>query len=187
MAAIATIHIIKYPQFSLFSTSKINSFIKSSLISIQTGFDRGLATGCPLCTWPHLDIICTHRNIIATFEITYLRGASGLAPLSRLPFSSFSYDYYPFLHLHVIELHFFLERQSRINADFFPHHTIRCAAICISSDKAKRPSQSSYSSASRSPFFRFPLHSPLSKARFLSLSLRQILFLCHLRNLPDFC
>ena len=37
----------------------------------------------------------------------------------------------------MIELHFFLERQSRINADFFPHHTMRCAAICISGDKGK--------------------------------------------------
>ena len=145
----------------------------------------------------------------------------------------------------MIEPHFFLERQSRINADFFSHHTIRSTAICISDDKSKTTIAVLIQFCQPFPFFRFPLHSPLPKSLFfslfnlvklllciinskllqifsgshsihmkafpvmlvhlfrrasigeqpllafsetcfLSLSLRQFLFLCHSRNLPDF-
>ena len=68
----------------------------------------------------------------------------------------------------MIELHFFLKRQSRINADFFPHHTIRCAAICISSDKSKTIIAVLIQCCQPFPFFRFPLHSPLPESLFFS-------------------
>ena len=58
------------------------------------------------------------------FDIVFISAPFRLSFLQLLSIS----------HLHAIEPHLFLEWQPRINADFFPHHTIRCTAICISSD-----------------------------------------------------
>ena len=78
----------------------------------------------------------------------------------------------------MIELHFFLERQSRINADFFPHHTIRCAAICIFSDKSKTTIAVLIQFCQPLPFFRFLLHSPLPEPLFFSRFYLVELLLC---------
>ena len=78
----------------------------------------------------------------------------------------------------MIEIHFFLERQSRINADFFPHHTERCAAICVSSDKGKTIIAVLIQFCQTFPLFRFPLHSPLPKPLLFSLFYLVELFLC---------
>ena len=78
----------------------------------------------------------------------------------------------------MIELNFFLERKPRINADFFPHHTIRCTAICISSNKGKTTIAVLIQFCQSFPLFRFPLHSPLPKPLFFSLFSLVELLLC---------
>ena len=70
------------------------------------------------------------------------------------------------------------QRQSRINADFFPHHTIRCAALCISGDKGNTTIAVLIQFSQPFPFFRFPLHSPLPKPLFFSLFNLVKLLLC---------
>ncbi|WP_291227501.1 hypothetical protein [Gemmiger sp.] len=78
----------------------------------------------------------------------------------------------------MIEFHFFLERQPHINADFFPHHTIRRAAICISDDKGKTIITVRIQFCQSFPLFRFPLHSPLPESLFFSLFNLVELLLC---------
>jgi len=78
----------------------------------------------------------------------------------------------------VIELNFFLERKPRINADFFPHHTIRCTAICISSNKGKTTIAVLIQFCQPLPFLRFPLHSPLPEPLFFGPFNLVKLFLC---------
>ena len=78
----------------------------------------------------------------------------------------------------MIELHFFLKRQSRINADFFPYHTIRCADICISGDKGKTITAVLIQLCHPFPFFCFPLNAPLPELLLFSLFYPVKLLLC---------
>ena len=78
----------------------------------------------------------------------------------------------------MIELHFFLERQSRINADFFPYHTIRCDDICISSNKGKTTIAVIIQFCQAFPFFRFSLYSKLPELLLFSLFYPVELLLC---------